>query len=96
MLISICPEGWHVPTVNEYDDLDNFYKKTDTGTHLKEGGDSGFEGKLVGDRHNMGTFVSQNSSGFFWTSSTYSYNGANDGWIRELCACNTHCGIFLI
>ena len=85
----ICPEGWHIPTVGEYDDLDNFYKKVDTGDHLKEGGDSGFEGKLVGDRHNQGTFVSQNSSGFFWTSSSYTYNGANDGWVRELCACNS-------
>lgn len=86
----ICPDGWHVPTVEEYDSLDDFYKGIDTGTHLKEGGDSGFEGKLIGDRHNMGSFVSQNSSGFFWSSSTYSYNGANDGWVRELCACNSY------
>ncbi|MEA1876821.1 MAG: hypothetical protein U9N86_08140, partial [Bacteroidota bacterium] len=55
--------------------------------HLKEGGDSGFEGKLGGDRHSYGFFVSVESSGFFWTSSSYTYNGANDGWVRELCAC---------
>ncbi len=85
----ICPDGWHIPTVSEWNDLDKFYKNRDAGEHLKEGGDSGFEGKLAGDRHSYGFFASFESSGFFWASSTYSYNGANDGWIRELCAC-TH------
>lgn len=84
----ICPDGWHVPSVGEYDTLNKFYKDNDAGDHLKEGGDSGFEGKLVGDRHSTGSFVSQGSSGFFWTSSSWTYNGANEGWVRELCACN--------
>lgn len=83
----ICPEGWHIPTVSEWNDLDEFYKDRDAGLHLKEGGDSGFEGKLGGDRHSYGFFVSVESSGFYWTSSSYTYNGANDGWVRELCAC---------
>lgn len=83
----ICPEGWHVPSLAEWDELDHFYKTRDSGGHLKVGGDSGFEGILAGDRHSYGFFVSFESSGFFWASSTYSYNGANDGWIRELCAC---------
>jgi len=83
----ICPEGWHVPTSGEWDELDAFFKNRDAGKYLKEGGDSGFEGKLAGDRHSYGFFASEGSSGFFWTSNTYSYNGANDGWIREICAC---------
>ncbi len=84
----VCPDGWHVPTLGEYDKLDDFFKENDAGDHLKEGGDSGFNGKLVGDRHNQGSFVSFGSSGFFWTSSTWSYEGADEGWVRELCACN--------
>lgn len=83
----ICPEGWHIPTKDEWNQLKSFLK-TDVGTKLKEGGETEFEGLLAGDRHNQGTFVSFGSSGFFWTSSTYTYNGANEGWIRELCACN--------
>lgn len=83
----ICPEGWHVPSLAEWDELDSLYKNRDAGDHLKEGGDSGFEGQLTGDRHSYGFFVSFESSGFFWASTTYNYNGENDGWIRELCAC---------
>ena len=83
----ICPEGWHIPTLGEWDELDDFYKDRAAGGHLKEGGDSGFEGKLAGDRHSYGFFVSLESSGFFWASSTYTYDGANEGWLRELCAC---------
>ena len=84
----ICPEGWHIPSNDDWEELNDFYENRDPGLHLKEGGDSGFEGKLAGDRHNQGFFVSFGSSGFFWSSNTYSYNGANDGYIRELCACN--------
>jgi len=83
----ICPEGWHIPSLEEWDELDHFYKDRAAGGHLKEGGDSGFEGKLAGDRHSYGFFVSKGSSGFFWASSTYTYDGADEGWIRELCAC---------
>lgn len=84
----ICPDGWHIPTVEEWDEIEKFYK-TDTGDHLKVGGQSGFNGLLAGDRHNNGSFVSFDSSGFFWTSSSYTYDGANDGWVREICACTS-------
>ncbi|MCD6347459.1 MAG: fibrobacter succinogenes major paralogous domain-containing protein [Bacteroidales bacterium] len=84
----ICPEGWHIPSNQDWDDLDDNYKYHDPGLHLKEGGDSGFEGKLAGDRHNKGFFASMGSSGFFWASDSYTYNGANHGYVRKLCACN--------
>lgn len=86
----ICPDGWHIPTKAEWEEVNTYYKKTDTGDKLKEGNESGFEGQLAGDRHNQGSFVSFNSSGFFWTSSSYTYGGANEGWVREICACNSN------
>ncbi len=84
----ICPEGWHIPDNEDWLELDDFYKYNDAGLHLKEGGESGFEGLLSGDRHNQGFFVSFGSSGFYWSSDTYNYNNANEGYVRELCACN--------
>ncbi len=85
----ICPEGWHIPSLAEWDELQDFYKSIDTGDHLKEGGDSGFEGQLAGDRHRYGFFASFESSGFFWASSSYTYDDRNEGWVRELVACSS-------
>lgn len=86
----ICPEGWHIPTKEEWQELDDFYKYGDAGLHLKVGGSSGFNGLLAGDRHAQGMFVSQNSSGFLWTSTKYTILNDNSAYYRELCACNDH------
>ena len=84
----ICPEGWHVPTNQDWADLDAQYKYGDAGEHLKETGSSGWGGQFGGDRHQRGEFYSFDSSGFFWSSTTYSYNDNDDGYFRKICACN--------
>jgi len=84
----ICPDGWHIPDNDDWKELNDHYKYNDAGKYLKVGGGSGFEGHLSGDRHANGGFVSFNSSGFYWSSSSYVYLNYNEGYYRELCACN--------
>jgi uncharacterized protein (TIGR02145 family) len=84
----ICPEGWHIPTVAEWNALDALYPWGQAGTQIKPGGSSGFDGYYAGDRHSMGAFYSNGSSGFFWVSEMYIYNTTVDPYIREIAACN--------
>ncbi len=84
----VCPDGWHVPDNDDWDILDDQFKYGDAGEHLKETGDSGFGGQLAGDRHQRGEFYSFGSSGFFWSSTTYTYQDKNEGYFRQICACN--------
>ena len=84
----VCPDGWHVPDNDDWDILDDQFKYGDAGAHLKETGDSGFGGQLAGDRHQRGEFYSFDSSGFFWSSTTYTYLDKNEGYFRTICACN--------
>jgi uncharacterized protein (TIGR02145 family) len=56
----ICPIGWHIPSDQEFKDLEIFlgmtpaeadgtdYRGTDQGTQLQPNGSSGFEGNLAG------------------------------------------------
>ncbi len=84
----ICPVGWHMPTEQDWKDLNNFYIYGDAGARLKVGGSSGFEAYFAGDRHAQGEFYSFGASGFFWQSSSYIYDFYNEGYIREVAACN--------
>ena len=84
----ICPDGWHIPSNQDWADLDVQFKYGDAGEHLKDTGDTGFGGQFTGDRHQRGEFYSFGSSGFFWSSSSYIYNDVNEGFFRKICACN--------
>jgi uncharacterized protein (TIGR02145 family) len=84
----ICPEGWHIPTNDDWKILDDQFKYGDAGEHLKETGDAGFGGQFTGDRHQRGEFYSFGSSGFFWSSTSYIYLDHNEGYFRKICACN--------
>ena len=84
----ICPDGWHIPSNQDWADLAAQYKYGDAGEHLKETGDSGFGGQFAGDRHNRGEFYSFDSSGFFWSSTPYDYRDIHDGYFRKIAACN--------
>jgi len=84
----ICPEGWHLPTNEDWGILDDQYKYGNAGEFLKETGDSGFGGQFAGDRHQRGEFYSFGSSGFFWSSTSYIYMNYNEGYFRKICACN--------
>lgn len=84
----ICPAGWHIPTENDWKTLNSFYIYGNAGAHLKVGGSSGFDAYFAGDRHAKGAFYGFGASGFFWQSSSYIYLYFNDGYIREVAACN--------
>ena len=84
----VCPTGWHVPSNDDWQELDNYYIYGNAGEFLKEGGGSGWEGAYVGDRHAQGEFYSFGSSGFYWSSSTYIYLHYNEGFYRKIADCN--------
>ena len=82
---NICPTGWHVPTLTEWNTLITFLGDTAiAGGKLKEVGTahwtspntgatntSGFTALPGGQRFHSGAFYQKNSNAFFWTS-TYS------------------------
>ncbi len=84
----ICPEGWHIPTYEDWNILDENFVFNVAGHALKIGGISGFEGHFAGSRNAMGDFFSNGSTGFWWVSGVWSYEGANEGYCREIAACN--------
>ncbi len=83
----ICPEGWHLPTLQEWQALEmalgmpeaqamasSGWQGTDEGAQLKEGGSSGFDALMSGNRSTSGGFTLGGLGTAFWTatsSSTY-------------------------
>lgn len=78
----LAPEGWKVPSENDWEKLDKylFKGKNIGGIKLKsttgwEGGlngdnETGFNGLAVGYREKDGKFYLQNIMGFFWSTSS--------------------------
>ncbi|MFO7807342.1 MAG: FISUMP domain-containing protein [Candidatus Moraniibacteriota bacterium] len=78
----ICPEGWHIPTDEEWNDLEDAYSTgfcSDTRTgwgcapagdedHLQDNTVGGFNAKL-GGYHNGSSFSELDFQGYYWTSS---------------------------
>lgn len=81
----ICPDGWHVPSNDEWAELDYFADATDNTTHDYTGGNS-LKSKGDWENYNTGNdlfgftalasgiyleeeFLYQGSAAFFWTSS---------------------------
>lgn len=68
-LKGICPEGWHLPTVNEWNTLIDFAGgPSQAGNKLKTGGSTGFEALMSGYRNTDGDFYNAGSNTWFWTS----------------------------
>jgi uncharacterized protein (TIGR02145 family) len=76
----ICPNGWHVPTLDEWGVLVNYLggadvagmKLKETGTtpwSLKATNESGFTARPGGTRHEFGPFVNIESYGHWWVYS---------------------------
>ena len=83
----VCPEGWHVPSDNEYTVLTDYLGgESVAGGKMKEAGyehwnspntgatnGSGFTGLPAGYRYShSGSYDSMGYSGYFWSSSEYS------------------------
>jgi len=100
----ICPTSWHIPTDAEQNILDQYLNDTtcdpnrtlfdawgcaNAGTKLKPTGSSGFEGNLAGYRYTDGSFQSQGTRAYFWSSSI---NTGSYIWNRVLNSSNANVG----
>ena len=87
----ICPEGWHIPSDEEYKvlemflgmtqeeaDMVNTWRGATVGTQLKVGGSSGFEALLSGRRAGSGAYSLLGRVEYLWTSTEY----LNNAWRR--------------
>ena len=64
-----CPDGWHLPADEEWNQLIWHYGGNDlAGTALKEGGSSGFEAMMAGYRDKQGFYGKVDSSAYFWSA----------------------------
>ena len=90
----ICPNGWHVPTDNDFKKLEmhlgmtqseadmiNTWRGAPVGTLLKTGGNSGYEAQLSGRRSSSGTFSLARRMEYMWTSNPH---GTSMAWRRCL------------
>ena len=85
----ICPEGWHLPSLSEWDELMNYLggkdeaggkmKHTDFWKDPNKGAtnESGFSGLPGGFRCNIGNFNSFSGEGNWWISTEYNASHAN-------------------
>ncbi|MFK7947152.1 MAG: FISUMP domain-containing protein [Saprospiraceae bacterium] len=77
----ICPNGWHLPSYDEWNDLMNEFDDGNSNNFtseiynaLIENGSSGFEAKLGGFYSgSWGTFEGLNSRTRFWTTSEFNW-----------------------
>ena len=88
----ICPDGWHIPSDEEWKTLemhlgmsqtdadDTEWRGTDQGTKLKIGGSSGLDIPLAGYRSTSGSFNSLGSYALLWSSS----ESGSSAWRRYL------------
>ena len=89
-----CPDGWHLPTDEEWKELERQLEGTDEGGKLKEVGfthwrspnkgatnGSGFKALPGGTRRSSGPFISISAFGSWWSSTE---NNAANAWYRYL------------
>jgi uncharacterized protein (TIGR02145 family) len=84
---NVCPEGWHLPTDLEWQELEMHlgmsmdaadamgWRGSDQGKQLKNGGGSGFRAFLSGF-HANGSYGGQGSQGVCWTATPDPDNSA--------------------
>ncbi len=84
MAQGICPDGWHIPSDDEWKVLEIFLGMTEqeadmvntwrgegVGTSLIKGGTSGYEALLSGRRSSNGSYSLLEQYEYIWTSSEY-------------------------
>ncbi len=63
----ICPEGWHLPTIEEWRTLINAFGGSKTaGKYLFSDGFSAFP---AGKKYDLGSFINMGSEAYFWSAS---------------------------
>lgn len=64
-----CPKGWRLPTLKEWDQLCEFFGKTQEAFQaLIKGGYSGFNALLGGKGSENGRYIELGDKGYYWTS----------------------------
>ncbi|MBN2263245.1 MAG: fibrobacter succinogenes major paralogous domain-containing protein, partial [Prolixibacteraceae bacterium] len=84
MAQGICPDGWHIPSDEEFKilemelgmtraeaDMVNTWRGNGVGTAMKAGGSSGFNVMLSGRREANGAFKLMGNTEYIWTSTSY-------------------------
>ncbi|MBN2610675.1 MAG: hypothetical protein JXB00_03885 [Bacteroidales bacterium] len=87
MAQGICPDGWHIPSDEEWKELEmnlgmtqqdankvNTWRGDGIGTSMIRGGDSGYEALLSGRRNSAGYYSLLNEFEYMWTSTEYGEN----------------------
>jgi uncharacterized protein (TIGR02145 family) len=79
----ICPDGWHLPTMTEYNSLISIYGGSGSaGTALAEGGGSGFEALMAGQTNLFSyPFIDVGQRAYFWTSTQVNSNDAYEMYL---------------
>jgi len=68
----ICPEGWHLPTLSEWEQLSSNYPPEVAGARLRFGSASGFQAMYTGYLYfSIRVYQMENSVGYFWSSTEY-------------------------
>jgi uncharacterized protein (TIGR02145 family) len=80
----ICPDGWHIPSDEEWKELEihlgmtrqeadmtNTWRGYGAGTKLAQGGESGYDALFAGRRTNYGTYSLLGSYEYMWASTEY-------------------------
>jgi uncharacterized protein (TIGR02145 family) len=70
-----CPDGWHLPSGSEFNQLLDNFDNGDTRAKTKSGPVyPGFQ--LAGMKNYEGVFTEMDESGYYWTSTEYDNNNA--------------------
>jgi uncharacterized protein (TIGR02145 family) len=68
--ISVCPDGWHLPSGEEFHKLVNFNEQKERWTYIASEPAS-FRIQLAGMKDHEGTYTEMDESGYYWTSTEY-------------------------
>lgn len=68
----ICPEGWHLPTLTEWEELTSNYHEDVAGSRLRYGSSSGFQAMHSGYLYfSIRVFQMLDDVGYFWSSTEF-------------------------
>jgi uncharacterized protein (TIGR02145 family) len=73
--LKVCPDGWHLPTGQEFHDLVNFVDQKE-GWKKGPSDSTSFGIQLGGMQDYEGTFSEMDQSAYFWTSTEYDKENA--------------------